>query len=156
MQIDFRCPRCDTQNRTELGNDGALTCAAGDWSRTVAAEDFAGNRPAHCLVCGCVDVWRQKDFSPRVGVTLVGLGILLSTIAWARMEPVWAIGILMVFALVDMLLYVFMSDVLVCYRCGTRHRYATLDDEHPRFNLETHERYRQEALRLEEAGQTPQ
>ena len=110
--------------------------------------DFDGP-PKRCLVCDCGDLWRQKDFSPRVGLTMVGLGILLSTIAWARMEPLWAIGTLMAFALLDLMLYVLMSDVLVCYRCGARHRHAHLAEDHPRFNLETHERYRQESLRLQ-------
>ena len=44
-----------------------------------------------------------------------------------------------------------MRDVLVCYRCQARHRHTPLDGRHERFNLETHERYRQEALRLEAA-----
>jgi hypothetical protein len=121
----------------------------------VPAEDIAAGRPTACLACGCGDLWRQKDFSPRLGLTLVGLGILLSTIAWARMEPVWAIGILMAFALVDLLLYTLMNDVAVCYRCGDRLRHVEFADDHPRFDLETHERYRQEALRLEQvAGPT--
>ncbi len=55
----------------------------------------------------------------------------------------------MAFALADLLLYALMPDVLVCYRCGSRHRYVNLDEDHPRFSLELHERYRQEAKRLE-------
>ena len=57
----------------------------------------------------------------------------------------------MAFALVDLLLYVFMSDMLVCYRCRARFRQANLHDDLPRFDLEVAERYRQESIRLKES-----
>jgi hypothetical protein len=151
MQLEFACPRCEHTHRTDPA-DGTLRCDGCGWSRTVPAVDVENGRPARCLACECDDLWRKKDFSPRLGIVLVGLAIVLSTIAWAQMEPLWAIGILMAFALVDLLLYTLMSDVLVCYRCGARHRHANLDDDHPRFNLEMHERYRQESLRLQSAS----
>jgi hypothetical protein len=151
MQLEFACPNCDGTNRADPAA-GAIHCRACGWSRTMPGGTDEVDGQQHCLACGCEDLWRQKDFSPRVGLTLVGLGILLSTIAWARMEPVWAIGILMAFALVDLVLYSVMRDVLVCYRCGARHRGLELSEDHPRFHLETHERYRQQAARLEQAG----
>ena len=58
-----------------------------------------------------------------------------------------AMGILMAAALIDMVLFAFMGDMLVCYRCGARHRRTTMAQEHPRFDLETAERYRQQDLR---------
>jgi hypothetical protein len=96
-------------------------------------------------------LWRQKDFPQRLGVTLVVLGAVLSTIAFACYLPLTALGVLLAFALVDLLLFTFMKDVLVCYRCHARYRGAVLEDDRPRFNLETAERYRQEAARLEDS-----
>ena len=84
-------------------------------------------------------------------MALVGLGAVLSTIAMAWYYPATALGILLAFALGDLALYVIMPDVLVCYRCQARHRVTQPDDEYPRFNLETAERFRQEAARLGEA-----
>ena len=81
-----------------------------------------------------------------IGIGLVALGIGLSTIAWARYLPVLAIGILMLFALLDLALYSLMKDVLVCYRCQARHRLEGSTDGYPRFDHERAERYRQEAL----------
>lgn len=154
MQVGFRCPRCNEVSRVELNDSTAeLACARGDWKREIRAEEVASGRPANCLVCGCRDLWRQKDFSQQLGLLLVGLGILLSTIAWAYTRPLLAIGILMVFALADLLLYVFMPDVLVCYRCGARYRHVDLG-EHRGFDLETNERYRQEAIRLKQKAGT--
>ena len=80
----------------------------------------------------------------------------LSTYAWWHVEPVWALGILLVFAAIDMVLYAVMNDVLVCYRCSARHRKANIHDDHPRFNLELNERYRQEEIRLAEAQKSSQ
>lgn len=110
--------------------------------------DLDGPRPRRCLVCGCGDLWRQKDFPQKLGLALVGLGALLSTIAVALFMPLTALGVLLAFALLDLVLFVYMPDVLVCYRCGARHGRTPLGEEYPRFDLETAERYRQEAARL--------
>jgi len=103
--------------------------------------------PRSCVVCGSPDLWRQKDFPQTLGFLAVGAGILLSSIAWYYYRPAWAIGILMGFAALDMVLYVVMPDVLVCYRCRARHGGVTLTHEHEAYNHELGERYRQEALR---------
>ncbi len=75
---------------------------------------------------------------------------ILSCVAWAYYQPMIAIGVLMVAGLIDMVLYTIMGDMLVCYRCGARHRKTTINDEHARFDLETAERYRQQGLRQRE------
>ncbi len=72
---------------------------------------------------------------------------ILSCTAWAFYQPLLALGILMAAALIDMILYSFMGDMLVCYRCGARHRRTAMDEQHARFDLETAERYRQQDLR---------
>ena len=81
--------------------------------------------------------------------------ILASTVAWYQYRPGVAIGILMVFALVDLALYSLMKDVLVCYRCQSRHRLDGPTDGYERFNHERAERYRQEALRHSPTASAP-
>lgn len=80
---------------------------------------------------------------------MVGMGIVLSTIAIAYMRPVLALAILMGFALLDMLLFAIMPDRLVCYRCHAHYRGLGKLGQHAVFDLELNERYRQEAARLE-------
>jgi hypothetical protein len=109
--------------------------------------------PSQCLRCGNPDLWRQKDFPQWLGLLFVGAGAISSSIAWGYHRPVLALGILMGFALLDMALYWVMPDVLVCYRCQTRHHAADVSG-HAAFNHELAERYRQERLRLERSGQT--
>lgn len=109
--------------------------------------DIAADAPRRCLICSCTDLWRQKDFPPQLGLAIVAAGIVLSTIAVAYMRPITALSILMAFALLDMILFAVMRDALVCYRCQARYRGAVLTGNHPRFDLEINERYRQEAAR---------
>lgn len=152
MQIIFQCPVCEqrTLSRPEPST-AAVTCSRCEWSRDEGADDFEGDFVRRCRVCGCDDLWRQKDFPPALGLTFVAIAILLSTIAWANHRPEWALGILMIFAFIDMLLYTFMTDMLVCYRCRARHRKTALDEEHTGFNLELSERYVQMKKRQDEA-----
>jgi hypothetical protein len=88
-----------------------------------------------------------------MGLVMVGAAILFSTIAYALWQPVLALGILMGFALIDALLYLFMRDVSVCYRCGARHSGFEPAGSHATFDLEVAERYRQERLRRQALSQ---
>lgn len=157
MELSFCCPACRQPAQEDASRPGdPLRCEACGWSRVTVEADFDDDRLLRCLVCGCDDLWRRKDFPQRLGLLIVGAGILLSTIAWAYMRPFLAIGILMLFALADLLLYAVMSDVLVCYRCGARYRRAgpELKQTFRGFDHETAERHRQEARRLSERPQS--
>lgn len=151
MQLSYSCPSCLTPNRTPVELPEVLTCSHCSWSKSLSETELKQDPPGECLICSCRDVWRQKDFPQRLGVAMVGVGALFSTIAWAYYQPLLSIGILLGFALIDLLLYLFMPDVLVCYRCGARYRRSQAMDQVEYFNLETAERYRQEKIRLEQA-----
>lgn len=156
MQIVFQCPACQRLNYRDVSSvNRSLDCSDCDWKRDIPGSDLDGETPRRCLACGNGDLWRQKDFPQGLGLLMVATGAILSTIAWWNYEEIWAIGILLAFAAVDLVLYVAMPDVLVCYRCSSRHRKASIPDDHPRFNLELNERYRQEELRLAETEKPP-
>jgi len=123
-----------------------VECDCG-WKNPIGAADLSGESPNHCLVCGTLDLWRQKDFPPSLGLLCVAIGAISSSIAWYYHRPVIALAILMGFALLDMLLYVFMSDVLVCYRCKARHGQVDLTGR-VAYDHELGERYRQEEIRM--------
>lgn len=146
--IIFQCPVCQTrQLASPEPVEGVIRCGGCSWTRNEGIHDFADGHLCRCRICGCQDLWRQKDFPPALGLALVATAAVLSCIAWAMYMPALAIGILMVAGLIDMVLYTMMGDMLVCYRCGARHRRTTIDDQHPRFDLETAERYRQQELK---------
>lgn len=151
MRIVFACPACQApQSQLVPAERQTLTCVACGFEKEIPPRPADDSPPSRCLLCGCNDLWRQKDFPQRLGVAMVAAGAILSTIAWKYYRPMLAIGILMGFALIDLLLYTFMQDMLVCYRCGTRFRRTQIDAEHPAFDLELNERYRQESIRLNE------
>jgi len=151
MQMAFACPNCQTTQHVTLETAEQLQCAGCDWSRPVTATQAERAHPTACFVCGCHDLWRQKDFPQRVGVAMVALGAILSTIAYANYMPLLSLGILLGFAAIDLVLYAVMPDVLVCYRCSARYR--NFDPQGPTgsFHLEVAERYRREQKIVAEA-----
>lgn len=154
MQVHFDCPKClQPEDLEVVATTASLACRQCGWTKPTEREIVA-DAPQRCLICGCTDLWRQKDFPPQLGLAMVGAGIVLSTIAVAYMRPVVALGILMGFALIDMVLFAIMRDALVCYRCHARYRGAAVTDSHAKFDLEVNERYRQEAARKRQAETT--
>ena len=149
MKIVFTCSSCQrrVQSLSETGTR-KLTCSHCNTQHPIPETAWDEDQLQGCLACGNSDLWRQKDFPHAVGLAIVILSIILSTIAWARFEPNWALGVLVAFALVDFALYSLMKDVLVCYRCRARHRLDQPISCHERFDHEKAERYRQEAVRL--------
>ena len=51
--------------------------------------------------------------------------------------------------LADLALYALVGNALMCYRCGAQYRNVDEIEQHGAFELETHERYRQMAARME-------
>ena len=146
--IIFQCPVCQQRRKASLDPANAtVRCDECQWTREEGSGDFTGANLTRCRICGCQDLWSQKDFPPALGLALVATAAILSCVAWALYQPLLALGILMAAALVDMVLYARMGDMLVCYRCGARHRQTAMDEQHQRFDLETAERYRQQDLR---------
>lgn len=147
MYLTFTCPGCEHRTVTgELSGDCQLTCEACGWTKPVSSDQIGTSGPRKCLRCGNSDLWRQKNFPQWAGLLCVAAGAISSSIAWAYHRPVLALGILMAFALADMLLYIIMPDVLVCYRCQTKHHQTDVSG-HATFNHELAERYRQERIR---------
>ncbi len=101
-----------------------------------------------CLVCPSTDLFVRKDFPQRLGVLIVAVGIIGSSIAWHYAHLAWTFGILFATALADLVLFALVGNALMCYRCGAQYRGVEEMDAHGQFNLETHEKYRQLAARL--------
>lgn len=149
MNFTYHCPQCQTAVRSELSADSAqIMCPHCGLAIDIPAGALADGQVSRCLVCPSVDLFVRKDFPQRLGVTLVVLGFVGSSIAWAYYQVIWTFAILFFTALVDFVLYVVMGESLTCYRCGAQYRGAEQMEAHGPFNLETHERYRQMAARL--------
>lgn len=101
-----------------------------------------------CLVCGSQDLFVRKDFPQRLGVGIVVVGFIASSIAWSQYMTYLTFAILFATAAIDVVLYLLMGEALVCYRCHAEYRMVEGLQHHEGFNLETHERYRQMAARM--------
>lgn len=152
MNITYACPSCDEGVRIHFDADTpALECPHCQGKITIDSDSVENSRVKRCLACPSTDLFVRKDFPQRLGVGLVVVGIVGSSIAWYRADVLWTFGILFATALIDVLLYMFVGDALMCYRCQAQYRGVEEMDSHGQFDLDTHERYRQLAARMEEA-----
>lgn len=152
MYLTFHCPKCDRTTQTsELSDVTELNCTSCDWERPFPeGSGIDEDQLSECLRCGNPDLWRQKNFPQWLGLLFVAMGAISSSIAWLYYKPILALGILMCFALLDMILYIVMPDVLVCYRCRTKHHSVDVS-QHGGFDHELGEKYRQEEIKRKEA-----
>lgn len=113
---------------------------------SIPTDAFDGQVLCRCLACPSTDLFVRKDFPQRLGVAIVVVGIVGSSIAWGYSLLLATFAILFATALIDVVLYLIVPDALMCYRCGAQYRLAEGMSRHGAFNLETHERYRQQAV----------
>lgn len=151
MEVAFRCPSCEKLGRHRI--DEETDQFACDHCKQVChvPEGAIGERSvSRCVICRGQDLFMRKDFPQRVGVAIVVIGSLASCYAWYRHQVFLTFGILFTTAAIDVLLYLLVRDAVVCYRCGAHYRGCDEWDTHGSFDLEVHERYRQEAARQEQ------
>lgn len=149
MIVDFSCPRCQRSVRTDVAlSDATFECPQCHQAITIPGNAFDDGHLQRCLVCPSTDLFVRKDFPQRLGVTIVTLGIIASCVTWAYSMLIATFAVLFATALVDVVLYFIVSDALACYRCGATYRMAEGTGRHGPFNLETHERHRQQAARM--------
>lgn len=153
MNVTFRCPHCDQIGRTDF--DAAsreLACpnCAAAWP--VPEGSATGDKLWRCVICPSTELFIRKDFSQRLGMVIVIFGFVVSSIFWYYRMPIWTYGVLFATALIDVVLYVVVGNVLHCYRCQSQYRGVPGLENHEAFNLETHEKHRQQLIRLGQAG----
>ena len=69
--------------------------------------------------------------------------------------PLWTFGILFATALIDVVLYLTVGNLLQCYRCQAQYRGVPGLENHEPFDLETHEKHRQQRLGLGKQERAP-
>lgn len=149
MNITFSCPQCHQSARTDVSTgDRSFDCPHCHTSLSIPSDAWDDGTLQRCLACPSTDLYVRKDFPQWLGVTVVAIGILASCVAWGMSYVLITFAILMATALVDVVLYMIVPNALMCYRCHAQYRMVDGLEKHGAFNLETHERYRQQAARL--------
>jgi uncharacterized protein (DUF983 family) len=139
MNIIAKCPKCDAGLLVSAAEaPDAIRC--GGCGRDLPLsfsnalrEDRAVDR---CPVCGGTDFYIRKDFDPKIGLTVVIIGALISAAFYWYGRDLIAYGILAVAALVDLVVYGRLKDLTVCYRCHSEFR-GKYQRQAPAFDLHT-------------------
>lgn len=153
MNVTYACPKCEQTSRCELSaTTEQIACSHCDYAIRTPQEAVQGNSIQRCVICPGKELFVRKDFSQRLGITIIAIGFVLSSITWAYYQAIWTYIILGATAIIDLILYWKVKNLLQCYKCRAEYRGCSGLDEHHPFDLETHERYRQEAARRREAG----
>lgn len=125
MDILAKCPKCDASLPVRASG-APSTIACGRCGRTIALSFSdrvrSDDSVDRCPVCGGADFYIRKDFDPKVGVTIVIIGALISAgFYWFGLDLV-AYGLLAGAVLLDVVVYQRLGDVTVCYRCHSEFR----------------------------------
>jgi hypothetical protein len=125
VEVLAKCPKCDAGLPVAAADaPAAITC--GRCGRDIALhvtdavrDDRAVDR---CPVCEGADFYIRKDFDPKVGLTVVIIGALISAGFYWFGRDLIAYSILASAALIDLVVYGRLKDVTVCYRCHSEFR----------------------------------
>lgn len=162
MHITHACPSCHApvrHDRVEAATElpcphcaavvplpaGAISWIGADGGPTAAGAGRA--RLRRCLICPGSELFARKDFPQRLGVGIVVAGFAASCVTWAWHLLIPTFAILFGTAVIDVVLYMLVPDCLTCYRCGARYRGDGVADDVGGFDLDTHEKHRQQRAR---------
>ena len=108
LRLGIECDRCGRFYRVAGAENTPPECpSCGTSPGTV---DSGWTLEKGCPLCNCRHLYRRKAFNQLAGLTIIVLGAAL-----AVMVSYW---FLLAFTLADLLLYRFVPDLGVCYRCG--------------------------------------
>jgi hypothetical protein len=125
MQVVARCPKCDAGLPVDAAEaHESIKCGGcGHMLALSFSEGLRGDvRVDACPVCGGADFYIRKDFDPKIGLTVVVIGGLISALFYWFEEDLIAYSILAFAVVVDLIVYRRLGDVTVCYRCHSEFR----------------------------------
>lgn len=125
MRVIAHCPKCDAGlpvNAAEAHE--SIKCGRCGHVLALEFSDAlrSDRRVDVCPVCRGGEFYIRKDFDPKVGLTVVIIGALISGVFYWFGEDLIAYSILAGAALIDLVVYGRLGDVTVCYRCHSEFR----------------------------------
>ena len=143
MIISFRCPHCKHELEfDDLSQDESPCPLCGQAIRLHISDRMRCDDVVdRCAVCDCNKVYVQKDFNRTLGVSIFLVGALLFLLcAWKNRlvegTLVWA-----AFVVADGLLFKFLPDVTICYKCYAQYRGVARNPDNQPFELGLAEKY---------------
>ena len=130
--VNYLCAGCGWRLSQAAGESETLVCENCGRNNGILAPS-ADATVEKCAVCGCDELYVQKDFNRATGIALVVLG--------AVFVP-WTYGLsLLGVTIVDFALYYRLKSVTVCYGCRSVYRGYGLNPAHNPFDLVVHDRH---------------
>jgi hypothetical protein len=149
VDIRFSCPACDyPAGRLDPAVRKEWQCPQCD--HLVRLEGEPSPELPACLLCGNGELYKKKDFPHSLGMGILAFACLASTLTYWLYSKWLTWAILIGSAAFDGLLYLWVKDAIVCYRCNAHYCRIPPGSPHAPFELTIHERYRQERARREQ------
>jgi hypothetical protein len=150
MIVRFACPTCGRPGRIDMTQHREWQCPACDHLLRTALAENGATSPHVCAICGNTELYKKKGFPHWLGLTILGAACLTFLVLNLLYLQWWAWAALIGSAVFDGLLYLWVPDVVVCYRCDAHHSGIASTLDYPPFELVIAERYRQERIRREQ------
>ena len=127
MEFLAKCPKCDAGLPVPAASAPAsITCGGCGCEIPLSVSD-ALREGARSIAARCArggDFYIRKDFDPKIGLTVVIIGALISAGFYWYGRDLIAYSILGAATLIDLVIYGRLKDLTVCYRCHSEFRGA--------------------------------
>ena len=139
MEIISRCPSCGYRVAFDpvAARDAPIHCerCSEIVPLSVSASLVEQNRAESCPCCGKNAFYVQRDFNRNLGLAVVVLCALAGLLFVYYDRPALFYASLGVGVLVDLVLYLLLPEVTICYACQAIFRGATTNPAHGAFDL---------------------
>jgi len=139
MEFLAKCPKCDAGLPVDAATAPASIACGGcgrEMSLSVSDSLREGRAVDRCPVCSGGDFYIRKDFDPKIGLSVVIVGALISAAFYWYGRDLIAYSILGAATLIDLAIYGRLKDLTVCYRCHSEFR-GKYERRAPSFDLHT-------------------
>lgn len=146
MQVRFNCPTEGCVALIEMEplpvTGEPITCPRCRTPHAVHVTDAlrTENHVDVCPICQCRELFIRKDFPQKAGLLIV---VVAAIISFATFRTHFAVswGVLGAAVLIDLIIYLLIGTVTVCYACRAEFRGAAPDPKHEGFDLARSEKY---------------
>lgn len=147
MKLRFACPACAAPAFADATTPREWQCSRCD--HLLRIVPLAGAQLTHCLICGNEELYKKKDFPHWLGMSILIIACAAFILGNLLYHQWLAWAVLIASAAFDGLLYLWVGDAVVCYRCRCEHCNLAAAPRQAPFELTVAERYRQERIRKE-------
>ncbi len=140
MELRFACPQCGTINRRpDADRLTILDCTECSYAGLIPDGWTEHGVVERCPICGCGEIFKQKDFQQRTGIIIALVGA--SFAVFTRFLSIFLA------AVICGILYIASPERLVCYLCRTQVVGHRRTRAHRRFSARVAEKLRIDAGR---------